>query len=90
VKLRRLQALQAQLDVHVREIGSSRVGTVQKVLVEGPSKKDGQELMARTQCNRVVNFAAGAQGGRLVGEMIDLKITQAFAHSLRGELLIQD
>jgi len=90
VKLRRLQTLQAQLDVHVRAIGQSRVGTVQKVLVEGPSKKDANELMARTPCNRVVNFAVGAQGARLIGEVLDLKITQAFAHSLRGELLIAE
>jgi tRNA-2-methylthio-N6-dimethylallyladenosine synthase len=90
VKLRRLQTLQAQLDVHVKAIGLSRVGTTQKVLVEGPSKKDANELMARTPCNRVVNFAVGAQGARLMGEIVDLKITQAFAHSLRGELLLAE
>jgi len=46
--------------------------------------------MARTPCNRVVNFNAGAQGARLVGQIVDLKITEAFAHSLRGELPIKD
>ena len=64
-------------------------GTLQRVLVTGPARKDSQELAGRTDNNRVVNFAAGAQGARLTGEMIDLKITQAFAHSLRGELVLK-
>jgi tRNA-2-methylthio-N6-dimethylallyladenosine synthase len=90
VKLARLQKLQAQIDTHVRAIAQKRVGTIQRVLVEGPSKKDANELMARTECNRVVNFAAGPGGDRLIGEMIDVNITEAYAHSLRGEIVLPE
>jgi tRNA-2-methylthio-N6-dimethylallyladenosine synthase len=62
------------------------VGTVQRILVEGPSRKDPQELMGRTECNRIVNFAGGPLGARLVGEMVDVRITRAYPHSLRGEV----
>lgn len=82
VKLRRLQHLQAVLEDNVRRISASRVGTVQRILVEGPSRKNADELMGRTECNRIVNFAGPR---RLVGEMIDVTITQALPHSLRGE-----
>ena len=84
VKLRRLQQLQATIEDNVRRISASRVGTVQKVLVEGPSRKDPTELSGRTECNRVVNFQAPA---RLVGQMVDIAITQAYPHSLRGEVV---
>ena len=84
VKLRRLQHLQATIEDNVRRISASRVGTVQKVLVEGPSRKDPTELSGRTECNRVVNFQAPA---RLVGQMVDIAITQAYPHSLRGEVV---
>ncbi|HEY8359337.1 MAG TPA: tRNA (N6-isopentenyl adenosine(37)-C2)-methylthiotransferase MiaB, partial [Ramlibacter sp.] len=57
VKLKRLQHLQAVLEENVRRISASRVGTVQRILVEGPSRKDPNELMGRTECNRIVNFA---------------------------------
>ena len=86
-KLARLHELQAALDTHVRRIGASRVGTVQRILVEGPSKKDPSELMGRTECNRIVNFAAGPLGASGVGRMIDVRITAALPHSLRGELV---
>src|SRR3954467_6757543 len=56
VKLARLQQLQAVLEENVRRISASRVGTVQRILVEGPSRKDKTELMGRTECNRIVNF----------------------------------
>ena len=65
------------------------VGTTQKILVEGPSRKDPSELMGRTECNRIVNFAAGptqALRDRLVGQLIDAHITKAYPHSLRAEL----
>jgi len=84
VKLQRLQQLQAAIETHARGIGESRVGTVQRVLVEGPSRKDACELMGRTECNRIVNFGAPA---RLVGQMTDVTITAAYAHSLRGEVV---
>ena len=57
---------------------------VQRVLVEGPSKRDAGELMGRTECNRAVNLQAPA---RLIGQMVDVKITRAYPHSLRGEVL---
>ena len=87
VKLRRLQRLQAALEVHVRRIGESRVGTVQRILVEGPSRKDPDELMGRTECNRIVNFQGPP---RLVGQMIDVVVTQALPHSLRGEVRLRE
>ena len=83
VKLERLQRLQAAIDAHAARIGASLVGTVQAVLVEGPSRKDPFEWTGRTECNRAVNFAA-APG--LVGQLVDLEITESRAHSLRGRL----
>lgn len=84
VKLGRLQHLQAVLEENVRRISASRVGTTQRILVEGPSRKDPNELMGRTECNRIVNFAGAP---RLVGRMVDVRITEALPHSLRGEVL---
>jgi len=83
VKLARLQRLQAAIDGNVKRFGESRVGTVQRVLVEGPSRKDAHELMGRTECNRVVNFEGDA---RLVGRMVDVRITRSMAYTLRGEV----
>ena len=85
VKLRRLQQLQAALEANVRRISASRVGTLQRILVEGPSKKDPDELMGRTECNRIVNFPGPK---RLVGQMVDVTITEALPHSLRGEVVL--
>jgi tRNA-2-methylthio-N6-dimethylallyladenosine synthase len=87
VKLKRLQQLQALLEDNVRRISASRVGTVQRILVEGPSRKDPNELMGRTECNRIVNFAGSP---RLVGQMVDVTITQALPHSLRGEVVTRE
>ncbi len=84
VKLQRLQVLQATIDDSVRAISASRLGTVQRILVEGASRKDPAELMGRTECNRVVNFRGPA---RLIGQMIDVTITEASQRSLRGEVL---
>jgi len=86
VKLKRLQHLQAVIDANIRRISESRVGTVQHILVEGTSKRDADELMGRTECNRVVNFKAPA---RLIGQMVDVAITQAMHYSLRGEIVTQ-
>jgi tRNA-2-methylthio-N6-dimethylallyladenosine synthase len=90
VKLKRLQHLQATLEENVRRISASREGTVQRILVEGPSRKNAAELMGRTECNRIVNFDGGPNSTRLVGQMIDVKITQALPHSLRGEVLLRE
>jgi tRNA-2-methylthio-N6-dimethylallyladenosine synthase len=85
VKLQRLQALQAAIEQNVRAISASRVGSTQRILVEGPSRKNPRELMGRTECNRIVNFDGGADGAQLAGQMIDVTITEALPHSLRGE-----
>ena len=90
VKLRRLQHLQATVEENVHRIGESRVGTVRRILVEGASRKSAAELMGRTECNRIVNFDAGPLGERLVGQMIDVRITQALPHSLRGAVVVSD
>ena len=87
VKLRRLQELQAVINGNIKSISESLVGKVQRILVEGASKRDGSELMGRTECNRVVNFAGGQ---RLVGQMVDVTITEAKAYTLRGEVLTRD
>jgi tRNA-2-methylthio-N6-dimethylallyladenosine synthase len=89
VKLKRLQHLQATIEANARKISESMTGTVQRILVEGPSKKGGDDLQGRTENNRVVNFAGGPNGARLIGQMIDVNITQAFPYSLRGELVIK-
>ena len=89
VKLRRLQHLQATVEDNVRRIGESRVGTVQRILVEGASRKSAAELMGRTECNRIVNFDTGPNGQRLVGQMVDVRITEALPHSLRGAVVMR-
>jgi len=90
VKLARLQHLQATIEENVRRISASREGTVQRILVEGPSRKNAAELMGRTECNRIVNFDGGPNSARLVGQMVDVTITQALPHSLRGEVLVRE
>ena len=87
VKLQRLQHLQAVVEQNARAISASRVGTTQRILVEGPSRKNPHELKGRTECNRVVNFDPGPRGTALVGQMIDVTITEALPHSLRGQPL---
>jgi tRNA-2-methylthio-N6-dimethylallyladenosine synthase len=84
VKLARLQRLQAAIADNTRRYSDRMVGSVQRILVEGPSKKDPQQLQGRTENNRVVNFEGHAE---LIGQMIDLRITESFAYSLRGELM---
>jgi tRNA-2-methylthio-N6-dimethylallyladenosine synthase len=85
VKLARLQRVQAVIDDNARRISLSRVGTLQRILVEGASRKDRNELMGRTACNRVVNFKGG---DRLIGQMVDVLITETNTHSLRGEVCV--
>jgi tRNA-2-methylthio-N6-dimethylallyladenosine synthase len=87
VKLARLQRVQAAIDGNMRRISESRVGTVQRILVEGPSRKNPSELAGRTDCNRMVNFEGPA---RLVGQMIEVRITGANTHSLRGEVVMAE
>ena len=89
VKLKRLQHLQAVVQDNANKISQSMVGSVQRILVEGPSKKDPNELQGRTENNRVVNFASGPNGARLIGQMVDVSIMQAFPFSLRGEIVVK-
>jgi tRNA-2-methylthio-N6-dimethylallyladenosine synthase len=90
VKLQRLQQLQALIETNVQRISASRAGTVQRILVEGRSRKSALELMGRTECNRIVNFDGGPQSARLVGQLIDVRITEALPHSLRAEAVTAD
>src|SRR3984957_3666377 len=83
VKQERLAQLQAQLDAQHRAINERMVGTVQRVLVERPAKKDVRELAGRTENNRWVNFA-GPSG--LMDRFVDVMVTEARPHSLRGRL----
>ena len=80
----RLHRLQALLEENARAISQSLVGTEQTLLVEGPSRRSAAEFSGRTPCNRVVNFPAGRP---LTGRFVRVRITDALAHSLRGELL---
>ena len=87
VKLERLQRLQAAIDANVRRISASRQGTVQKVLVEGAARKNAAELFGRTECNRAVVFPGPA---RLIGQMVEVRITEAPQRALRGEVLVRE
>jgi tRNA-2-methylthio-N6-dimethylallyladenosine synthase len=80
-KLQRLRQVQAAIDANAARIAASLVGSVQTVLVEGPSRKDENEWTGRTACNRAVNFPAPSD---LVGQLVDVEITEARTHSLRG------
>lgn len=84
VKKRRLAALQAQLARQARAISESMVGSVQRILVTGPSRKDPADLQGRTENNRVVNFRCGDRS--LVGGFADVAVTDALPHSLSGSL----
>ena len=53
------------------------------------SKKDDGDLQGRTENNRVVNFAGGPQGNRLIGQLVDLNITQSHGYTLRGEIVVK-
>jgi tRNA-2-methylthio-N6-dimethylallyladenosine synthase len=87
-KLARLHQLQAVIDANMQRISQSRIGTVQRVLVEGESRKDAAELMGKAECNRAVNFpVAASRKHAYIGQLVDVKIAHAMAHSLRGELV---
>jgi len=83
IKQARLARLQERLSHHAQTIGRRMVGTVQRVLVEGPSRRKPTELAGRTANNRVVNFAGPRD---LIGDFVDLTILRALPNSLRGEL----
>jgi tRNA-2-methylthio-N6-dimethylallyladenosine synthase len=86
VKQERLQRLQAQLEAQAQAISVAMVGSAQRVLIERTAKKNAAELAGRTANNRWVNFAGPA---RLIGRFVDVTVTEALAHSLRGRLAPQ-
>jgi len=83
-KLERLHRLQAAIDANARAISEGMLGTRQRILVDDVSRKDVRELSGRTGNNRVVNFPGEAA---LFGRFIDVRITQALSHCLRGEVV---
>ena len=87
VKSARLARLQQRIDEMAQAVSQSMVGSVQRVLVEGVSKKDAHELAGRTDNNRIVNFAGNP---RLINTFVEVKITGALPHSLRGEIVIRE
>ena len=82
-KLERLYRLQALINEHAAAISNSMVGSVQRVLAERPSRRDPNELMGRTENNRIINFPAPAH---LIGQMVDVKVTHTNTNTLKGEL----
>ena len=89
VKLQRLHQVQKTIDANMKRISEGMAGSLKKVLVEGPSRRDASELMGRTECNRAVNFAVPlASHQRLLGQLVDVRITEARTYSLRGELVV--
>jgi tRNA-2-methylthio-N6-dimethylallyladenosine synthase len=84
LKTQRLMKLQAQIETQAQRVNQAMVGTVQRVLVEGHARKNAEELAGRTDNNRIVNFAGQP---RLIGQFVDVNITQALPHSLRGEVV---
>lgn len=86
-KVRRLEALNAVIEAETARINQTMLGSVQRCLVEGVSKKDPDQLQARTANNRVVNFTGHP---RLINQMVELEITEAYTFSLRGQMVVSD
>ncbi|MBR7801179.1 tRNA (N6-isopentenyl adenosine(37)-C2)-methylthiotransferase MiaB [Undibacterium fentianense] len=84
LKLKRLQFLQSVIDANTKKYSNAMIGTVQRILVEGPSVKDPNELQGRTENNRVVNFSGGKE---LIGTLVNTRVTESYNYSLRGELV---
>ena len=80
----RLSRLQAAINANAAKISQAMVGSVQTVLVEGPSRKNPNELTGKTENMRSVNFPAPP---RLIGRLVDVLITEAMSNSLRGRVL---
>lgn len=83
-KKQRLHILQQRISQQALRIARNMLGTNQRILVEGPSKKNPMELSGRTENNRVVNFEGSPD---MIGEFVDVRITDVFANSLRGEMV---
>ena len=86
-KVRRLEALNDVIETETARINQSMLGSVQRCLVEGVSKKDPDQLQARTANNRVVNFTGHP---RLINQMVELEITEAHTFSLRGKIVLAE
>lgn len=86
-KKQRLQILQDRITQQALRIARQMLNTEQRILVEGPSKKNPMELRGRTENNRIVNFMAPHS---VIGQFVDVKITDVYANSLRGELIRQE
>ena len=84
VKQARLAKLQAFNELQGKAVSEAMLGSIQRVLVEGTSKKDENELAGKTDNNRTVNFAGSSQ---LINQFVNVRITQAMPHTLRGELV---
>ena len=82
-KLERLAKLQQRVSARAFEISRAMVGTVQRVLVERPSRKDPRQMAGRTANNRWVNFDGDS---RLIGRFVDVRISEPLPNSLRGRL----
>lgn len=87
IKLERLQRLQKRIEELAQTVSVAMVGSVQRVLVEALSRKDSAELAGRTDNNRVVNFVGNP---RLINSFVDVRITAALPHSLRGEIVTRE
>ena len=86
VKLERLQRLQNKIENYAKSCSAKMVGSAQRILIEGPAKKNPDELFGRTDNNRVVNLPGQS---RLIGQFVEAKIISAMPHSLRGELVLR-
>ena len=86
-KKQRLQILQDQITHQALRIARQMLNTEQRILVEGPSKKNPMELRGKTENNRTVNFVAPHT---VIGQFVDIKITDVYANSLRGELVREE
>ena len=87
VQTARLMRLQQRIDALAQAVSQGMVDSIQRVRVEGFSKKDERELAGRTDNNRVVNFVGNP---RLINRFIDVRITAALPHSLRGEVVTKE
>ncbi|MEO6102736.1 MAG: TRAM domain-containing protein, partial [Pseudoxanthomonas sp.] len=86
-KQQRLARLQAAINANSTRISQTMLGSVQRVLVERHSTRDASELTGRTENMRYVNFPGNA---RLLGQFVDVEITEVMANSLRGQMLLAD
>ncbi|WP_338845773.1 tRNA (N6-isopentenyl adenosine(37)-C2)-methylthiotransferase MiaB [Massilia sp. W12] len=90
VRARRLSELQNLLNASIKRNSEKMLGQTYRILVEGGAKRAGGDLQGRAENNRVINFNPGPYPERLIGQMLDLRVTEAYNYSLRGELVVQE